>query len=85
MIQMDIFFVYLHYKQQLVRKTIYLNLCIILRSSKTVDIQNDISQHNNLILNELGNLTKVNMYIAVQITKNDSQKHLCDLLLTNTK
>ena len=82
---MDIFFIYLHYKQQLVRKTIYLNLCVILRSSKTVDIQNDISQLNNLVLNGLGNLTKVNMYIAVQITKNGSQKHLCDLLLTNTK
>ena len=82
---MDIFFIYLHYKQQLVRKTIYLNLCVILRSSKTVDIQNDISQLNNLVLNGLGNLTKVNIYIAVQITKNGSQKHLCDLLLTNTK
>ena len=82
---MDIFFIYLHYKRQLVRKTIYLNLCVILRSSKTVDIQNDISQLNNLVLNGLGNLTKVNMYIAVQITKNGSQKHLCDLLLTNTK
>ena len=82
---MDIFFIYLHYKQQLVRKTIYLNLCVIFRSSKTVDIQNDISQLNNLVLNGLGNLTKVNMYIAVKITKNGSQKHLCDLLLTNTK
>ena len=81
---MDIFFIY--YNQQLVRKTIYyLSLCITLKRSKTVDIQNNIFQFNNLVLNGLGNLTKVNMYIAVQITKNDSQKHLCDLLLTNTK